>query len=186
MVGEYQDWRWKIDLGAGRFDSVDLFLAFSGREEIKINGYIMDSVFSFRFDRTHTLKLSDGSIATMNVKVDWLNFGMPKVSLISEKGYAVEQVLGPQVQSLAPQSTDKDLVAIKYISMGLIWTLPLVTRGGAIPAGFAAGASAAVLGYLANSSLSKPKKIVYVGLTVVGTWVGAFALIIVISMFLQG
>lgn len=172
MFSEYQDWRWKVYLGNEQVDSVDLFLSLSGRDEVKVNGYIMNNAFSFRLYREYKLKMSDDSIVTVAVGVDWSKW-MPKVTLVSDKGHRIEQVIGPAIQepSLAQ---NKDMMVLKYIALGLIWTLPLATRGGLIAGGFAGAGWGGILYILKSTKLSKSKKVMLIILTVIGVWVGAF------------
>ena len=183
MFSEYQDWRWKVYLGNEQVDSVDLFLSLSGRDEVKVNGYIMNNAFSFRLYREYKLKMSDDSMVTVAVGVDWAR-GMPKVTLVSDKGHRIEQVIGPSIQepSLAQS---KDMIALKYFALGLIWTLPLATRGGLIAGGFAGVASFGILHILKNTNFSKSKKVMLILLTVVGAWVGAFSSIYLLLAMLK-
>jgi hypothetical protein len=183
MFSEYQDWRWKVYLGNEHVDSVDLFLSLSGRDEVKVNGYIMNNAFSFRLYREYKLKMSDDSMVTVAVGVDWSKW-MPKVTLVSDRGHRIEQVIGPAIQE-SSLAQSKDMIALKYIALGLIWTLPLATRGGLIAGGFAGVASFGILHILKNTNFSKSKKVMLILLTVVGAWVGAFSSIYLLLAMLK-
>lgn len=94
MLERFQDWRWKVPNGENSTVAVELFFHGGGREEIRVNGVLQHSNFSWslRSERRLPVALPDGRAAELVIR-----FGPKKLPTVALelKGEVIQHHFGP-------------------------------------------------------------------------------------------
>lgn len=185
MLGDFKLWQWKVDLGQGRQDVIDMIFSLSGRERVFLNGKKLIDKFNYRFTREYEIALSNGSLAAIHVKADWSNAGRPLVKLESKVSHPVVNTQGPFSEPNSKKELSSNEKVLKIVGLCAIWAAVFAVQGGAIPAGIAAGTTIFTVRLVQDSKMSFSKKVIYVAGTVVGSWIITFLSIVLLVMIFR-
>lgn len=185
MLGDFKLWQWKVDLGQGQQDIVEMVFSFSGRERIFLNGKKLVDKFNYRLKRAYEIALSNGSSATIQVKVDWSNAGLPHVELVPKIAHSVVNTQGPFSSPNVKKELSSNEKILKTLGLVAIWGAVIALQGGAIPAGIAGGASVYTMRFTQDARLSFSKKCMYVVVTVLGSWLLTVLSIVLFALIIS-
>lgn len=168
-------WIWRVTTDAPHLVVADLSLV-SSRETVTVDGTVVSDQNSMKFRNEHPLDLGKGHTASVLVSTAW--YGLPRCRLRVD-GKEIPALKGAEADVPVPPAEKVPWWA--WIFAAACAAIPIVTLGGAFPAGIGFGGAAGCVAASKLRNLPVAARIGACAGIAVGCWAGLFLLLAAIG-----